>query len=430
MKSFTLSAVIAGAALATTIVALPGAVGAGDGIPAAEVEARAFGDPVTLAAVPAPAPTIDQTTGTCARWYTITGSDRHACDNILTNGNMTLDEFRVMNPFINDNCTNLWIGYSYCILETREYTDAQKAAVVAAGELKDWATAVNGDLIYDHDGPGPKKRDDKDTLSNLVRRPDRLTPDQLAALGAALDRGADDANTIASINAAKGQPITDAEKAAIVAAGSIKDWAENFRKSIGASPEPPKDKRDDLTMSQKAAVVAAGELKDWAEGVNGPLEYDPNAHWSYKPNRTPPSGTPPKDKRQAPTGPPNPTLQKIIDIASNLLANEVIGVFSSQHQARFFCNVVPVDKLNAEGLSGGLIKQDICDAGNQPLLTPSQYQQKTIELSTDIFITQAIASVVGKENHQTLCNILDPAQLAMAGLDAGKVKQQVCAAAN
>ena len=72
--------------------------------------------PARPAAVPAPAPTIDLTTGTCARWYTITGSDRRACDNILTNGNMTLDELRIMNPFVNDNCTNLWIGYSYCIL--------------------------------------------------------------------------------------------------------------------------------------------------------------------------------------------------------------------------------------------------------------------------------------------------------------------------
>ncbi|KAI9724829.1 MAG: hypothetical protein M1812_000105 [Candelaria pacifica] len=422
MKSFALSAVIAVAALTTTIVALPGAVGAGDGMPAAGLETRALGNDATLAAVPAPAQTIDGTTGTCARWYTITSLDRRACDNILTNGNMTLDEFRLMNPFINTNCTNLWIGYSYCLLEGVPVS-FDPTNVNFQGLLNPSTQNATDPVTVDI-------RTIAGNINELYTLEDRhkLTDDQLAALVAAIERGANDADVVASVNAAdKASSLTDAQKAAIVAAGSLENWAESFRKSIGA---PPKEKREDLTSTQKAAVVVAGELKDWAAGVDGALNYDPKASWSYKPNNTPSSGAPPKDKRQAPPGPSGPTLQKIIDIASNLLANELIGVFGSQNDARFFCNVVPVNRLNAEGLSGGLIKQDICDAGNQPLLTPAQYQQKTIGLSTDIFITQAIAGVVGKENHQTLCNILDPAQLAMAGLDAGKVKEQVCAAAN
>ncbi len=334
------------------------------------------------------------------------------------------------------------------ILDNREYSETQKAGIVAAGLLKDWATAVNGDLIYNHDAPGaPPKRavpvtNHFNNINDLRVAEDHggLDDAQIHALDATRERNGDESQQLFAVNAVHADPpLTEAQKAAAVAAGLLKDFALDFRKEIGAppsnpSPAPPsppsKDKREELSLVQKAGIVAAEKLKDWATAVNGDLIYDPNAPWSYKPGNTPPSGLPPKDKRQAPQGPPGPTLQKIIEIASNLLVNEVIGALRSQNQVRFVCRNVPVDTLNAQGLEGDLIQQAICAATDEPLLTPAEYQQKTIQLSSDIFITQVIAGVVGKENQQTLCNILDPAQLAMAGLDAGKVKQQVCAAAS
>ncbi|KAI9812593.1 MAG: hypothetical protein M1827_004582 [Pycnora praestabilis] len=71
----------------------------------------------TAVAIPPPQPTPSGTTGTCAKWYSPTNTDYQACDKALENGNMTLGEFRLLNGIVNNNCSNLWVGYSYCVQE-------------------------------------------------------------------------------------------------------------------------------------------------------------------------------------------------------------------------------------------------------------------------------------------------------------------------
>ena len=46
--------------------------------------------------------------------YLLPGSGE-TCDDIASNSGITLDEFLVMNPNVNPDCSNLVIGQGYCI---------------------------------------------------------------------------------------------------------------------------------------------------------------------------------------------------------------------------------------------------------------------------------------------------------------------------
>ena len=64
---------------------------------------------------PPPAPTASGTSTSCDLWYTVTAADPLACKNAMTYGTLSLEKFLALNPAVNSNCTNLWIGYAYCI---------------------------------------------------------------------------------------------------------------------------------------------------------------------------------------------------------------------------------------------------------------------------------------------------------------------------
>lgn len=51
----------------------------------------------------------------CQKVYWIKFPWDHACTEALTVGNLTLAEFRDLNPMINEDCTNLEVDVSYCI---------------------------------------------------------------------------------------------------------------------------------------------------------------------------------------------------------------------------------------------------------------------------------------------------------------------------
>jgi hypothetical protein len=63
--------------------------------------------------VPAPGPTKEGTTECCREWHTIQEGD--TCISIDRAAGITFNQFRAWNPAVNAKCTNLWIGYSYCV---------------------------------------------------------------------------------------------------------------------------------------------------------------------------------------------------------------------------------------------------------------------------------------------------------------------------
>ncbi len=68
-----------------------------------------------LVVSPPPAPTNAGASRDCTQWYTVTAADNMACKNAMKDGVLSLKEFLTLNPFVNSGCTNLWVGYAYCI---------------------------------------------------------------------------------------------------------------------------------------------------------------------------------------------------------------------------------------------------------------------------------------------------------------------------
>ncbi|KAL3486058.1 hypothetical protein BJX62DRAFT_242386 [Aspergillus germanicus] len=66
----------------------------------------------------APAPTPSGTTSHCYDWYVVRSGD--SCLRIESLYDITLDEFRLWNPSLNQDCSNLRAGHAYCIKGERE----------------------------------------------------------------------------------------------------------------------------------------------------------------------------------------------------------------------------------------------------------------------------------------------------------------------
>lgn len=72
------------------------------------------GEPPTGATpVPPPGPTQPGATTECKGWYTAVAGDY--CYLITTNHGITFEQFRTWNPYLDENCSNLWPDYSYCV---------------------------------------------------------------------------------------------------------------------------------------------------------------------------------------------------------------------------------------------------------------------------------------------------------------------------
>lgn len=68
--------------------------------------------PVTPAPVPMDA--AEGTNISCGRWYRVELGDY--CNMIVIKFGTSLEDFRFLNPVINENCTNLYAEESYCVL--------------------------------------------------------------------------------------------------------------------------------------------------------------------------------------------------------------------------------------------------------------------------------------------------------------------------
>ncbi|GAB7351193.1 hypothetical protein MBLNU459_g1635t2 [Dothideomycetes sp. NU459] len=60
-----------------------------------------------------PSPTVSGTTSQCKTWYTVVSGD--TCSAIDTKYSISLAQFSAWNTGVNSGCTNLQVGYSYCV---------------------------------------------------------------------------------------------------------------------------------------------------------------------------------------------------------------------------------------------------------------------------------------------------------------------------
>ncbi|KAF9480726.1 hypothetical protein BDN70DRAFT_992517 [Pholiota conissans] len=65
------------------------------------------------ATAPPPGQTVPGTTAACGAWYLV--QPNNFCTQVVLNNSITLDDFLTLNPEVNQNCTNLWADYYYCV---------------------------------------------------------------------------------------------------------------------------------------------------------------------------------------------------------------------------------------------------------------------------------------------------------------------------
>ncbi|KAJ6032576.1 hypothetical protein N7540_003308 [Penicillium herquei] len=67
----------------------------------------------TTSFISAPTATVSGTTSECYKWHTVVSGD--TCQIIESEYGITLDVFRALNTYIDSNCDNLWVNYTYCV---------------------------------------------------------------------------------------------------------------------------------------------------------------------------------------------------------------------------------------------------------------------------------------------------------------------------
>ncbi|UKZ58866.1 uncharacterized protein TrAtP1_000188 [Trichoderma atroviride] len=68
---------------------------------------------IATTTAPVPSPTLDQTTSRCAKYYQV--SDGDDCSHLTAQFAITLKDFIFLNSEVWQNCTNLELGYYYCV---------------------------------------------------------------------------------------------------------------------------------------------------------------------------------------------------------------------------------------------------------------------------------------------------------------------------
>ncbi|KAI9879746.1 MAG: hypothetical protein M1830_007371 [Pleopsidium flavum] len=256
---------------------------------------------------PPPAPTNAGASSECTQWYTVTAADNMACKNAMKDGALSLEMFLALNPFVNSGCTNMWVGYAYCIA-----------------------------------GPTNSSIPSSSPSSTAA-----VTPTSAAVAG-------------------------------------------TFAPAVRATSLPSNN------------VTFHAPLSKRQNQVSNPV-----------PNPTPFS----------------PSLELVINLASELFATQIIGAATTNSELDFLCAHLPIIALAEEGLNTTIITSLICTASQAPIPSPADSRAAVITISTKIWIVQAIGSVVGKKDLQTLCDIINPSAAGVVGLDATLVKTDVCAAA-
>lgn len=95
-------------------------------------------------------PTRSGAISTCTRFYDIKQGD--SCTSIESQFDITFGQLYNYNPAIGNDCTNLWLGYSYCVAAPA-LNSAEPAAPTRTGTLPDtkckqYYTVMSGDGCY------------------------------------------------------------------------------------------------------------------------------------------------------------------------------------------------------------------------------------------------------------------------------------------
>ncbi|KAH9480415.1 LysM domain-containing protein [Psilocybe cubensis] len=77
----------------------------------ATTDGNPSGTPTAVA--PIPTPTVSGTTSACGRYYLVKDGD--ICQTVCLANSITFSDFLILNPEVDANCTNLWLGYNYCV---------------------------------------------------------------------------------------------------------------------------------------------------------------------------------------------------------------------------------------------------------------------------------------------------------------------------
>lgn len=125
-------------------------------------------------------------------------------------------------------------------------------------------------------------------------------------------------------------------------------------------------------------------------------------------------------------------IQSVLETASQLFAVQIVGAATSLDQLKLHCDVFASSsaRLQSSGYDTALIQKIICTAaGRKTIPSLDEIIALTAELSTEIWIIQAIGAVQGKSGVKNLCNMINISAASAIGLQGDLVKKDVCAAA-
>ena len=112
---------------------------------------------------------------------------------------------------------------------------------------------------------------------------------------------------------------------------------------------------------------------------------------------------------------------------------QVVGAATKHHELEFLCqNFIrnSASRLAPLGYKLDLIGKIFCaDVAGDKLPPLGLVQALTRELSTEIWIVQAIGAVTGRDGVQKLCELINVEAADAIGLQGDLVKKDVCAAA-
>lgn len=125
-------------------------------------------------------------------------------------------------------------------------------------------------------------------------------------------------------------------------------------------------------------------------------------------------------------------IQGVLETASELFAIQIVGGATSLDQLKFLCHVFPLisSRLHAQNYDTALIQKIFCAAADAKAL-PSlgEIQALTTDISTEIWIIQAIGAVQGKSGVKKLCDLINISAASAVGLQGDLVKETICDAA-
>lgn len=125
-------------------------------------------------------------------------------------------------------------------------------------------------------------------------------------------------------------------------------------------------------------------------------------------------------------------IQSVLETASELFAIQIVGSATSLDQLKVLCEAFPSSssRLQAGHYDISLIQKIICAAaGGKVIPSLDEITALTVEVSSEIWIIQAIGAVQGKSGVKKLCELINVSAASAVGLQGDLVKKDVCAAA-